>query len=457
MNASRRKFLATLAGGSAVVSLSGPLPKFLAQAAASEPAGGKDTILVVVQLTGGNDGLNTVVPYSHELYRKARPKLAIPADEVHKINDAIGLHPSARGLSELLEAGKLAIVQGVGYPNPNRSHFESMDVWHTCRRKDSPRSTGWLGRFCDASHKSSDIDAPAIHIGSEKQPLALAAENVRVPSFASPESFRLHEGDSRQLGDAIRKLASQNTEPSDPLLGFVQSSTTSALATSDRITEALRDYRTPVEYPESALAQRLKTVAQLIDADLKTRIYYVELDGFDTHSQQRAAHAALLQQFGGAVAAFVKDVAHHGHGDRTLLVSFSEFGRRVAENASEGTDHGAAAPMFLAGSRVRGVSRRASESRRSGRRRRQVSHGLPTSIRDAARTLARLVRQIGARRRFSADRHAQRPGVTLIPNREPCLESSTLERGSRGRPDLPARCCARIRTAEFVPRRLADP
>jgi uncharacterized protein (DUF1501 family) len=173
-----------------------------------------------------------------------------------------------------------------------------------------------------------------------------------VPSFGSPESFRLQDGDNGPLRDAIRALANGGTAPADPLLGYLQSSTTSALAASDRIAEALRDYQTPVTYPESALATRLKTVAQLIDAGLKTRIYYVELDGFDTHSQQAATHAALLKQLSGAVRAFVDDVAHHGYGDRTLLMSFSEFGRRVAENASEGTDHGAAAPMILAGSSV---------------------------------------------------------------------------------------------------------
>jgi uncharacterized protein (DUF1501 family) len=176
---------------------------------------------------------------------------------------------------------------------------------------------------------------------------------VRVPTFESPESFRLQDADSRELSDAIRTLADREEDRQDPLLGFLQTSTNSALATSDRIAEALRDYRTPVDYPESELAQRLKTIAQLIDAGLKTRVYYVELDGFDTHSQQAAAHAALLQQFSSAVRAFLDDVTHHGHGDRTLVMSFSEFGRRVAENASQGTDHGAAAPMFLAGSKVR--------------------------------------------------------------------------------------------------------
>lgn len=352
MQTSRRKFLAAL-GGTAVISLGGPVPKFLAQAAAADSAGGKDTILVVMQLTGGNDGLNTVVPFKHDAYFKARPKLAIPAKDVLKINESLGLHKSARGLADLLEAGKLAIIQGVGYPDPNRSHFESMDIWQTCQRKGTPRTTGWLGRFLDASHKSSDIDVPAIHVGPEKQPLALAANDVRVSSFASPESFRLRDGDSGKVGEAIRKLSNQAEGTPDSLLGFLQTSTTSALSTSDRISAALRDYRTPVSYPDSALAQRLKTVAQLIDAGLATRVYYVELDGFDTHSQQAAAHAALLQQFGGAVRAFVDDVAHHGHGNRILVMSFSEFGRRVAENASQGTDHGTAAPMFLAGARVR--------------------------------------------------------------------------------------------------------
>jgi uncharacterized protein (DUF1501 family) len=352
MQTSRRKFLATVAGGSAVVSLSGPLPRFLAQAAATETAKTGDTILVVVQLTGGNDGLNTVVPFKHDAYRKARPKLAIPAADVLKINDSIGLHPSMNAMSDLLQDGKLAIVQGVGYENPNRSHFESMDIWHTCQRKGGPRTTGWLGRYLDAAHKPTDVDAPAVHVGGGKQPLALAADNIRVPSFASPDTFRLKGDEGNQLGMTIRDLAKRDEAPADPLLGFLETSTSSALATSDRIAAALRDYDSPVKYPDSALAEQLKIVAQLIDADLKTRVYYVELDGFDTHAQQAAAHAALLKQFSEAVGAFIHDVAHHGHADRVLVASFSEFGRRVAENASQGTDHGAAAPMFLAGSKV---------------------------------------------------------------------------------------------------------
>jgi uncharacterized protein (DUF1501 family) len=353
MNSSRRAFLAQLGGASAVVALGARAPSFLSVAAAAEVTSRKDAILVVVQLTGGNDGLNTIVPYRDEEYRKARPKLAIPADDVIRINDQLGFHPAARGLADLLEEGKLAIVQGVGYPEPNRSHFESMDVWHTCRRKGGPRTTGWLGRYLDEAGQSVGSDAPALHVGSEKQPMALAADKVRVPSFASPEAFRLEGGDDQPLVDLIGEMRHGGAPAANPLLGYLESSTTSAFAASKRIAEALGDDESPVEYPESELAARLKTVAQLIDAGLSTRIFYVELDGFDTHSQQAAAHAALLKQYGGALRSFIEDVAHRGHGDRVLTASFSEFGRRVAENASEGTDHGAAAPVFLCGAGVR--------------------------------------------------------------------------------------------------------
>ena len=352
MTSSRRRFLQQLAGGSAVMALGAKAPAFLAMAAAADVAPQSDAILVVVQLTGGNDGLNTVIPYRDDEYYRARPKLAIPAEDVVRIDDQFGWHPAARGLADLLQAGKLAVVQGVGYPEPNRSHFESMDVWHTCSRKGSPRTTGWLGRFLDTMKPASGRDAPAIHVGAEKQPLALAADAVRVPSLASPAEFRL-ESDDQRLGDLIAEVPSHDAPPADALLGYLTSSTTSAFAASKRITAALGSDDSPVKYPETELAARLKTIAQLIDAGLSTRIYYVELDGFDTHSQQAAAHAALLRQYAGAMSAFMEDVAHRGHGDRILTASFSEFGRRVAENASAGTDHGAAAPVFLCGAHLR--------------------------------------------------------------------------------------------------------
>ncbi|PHS03440.1 MAG: hypothetical protein COA78_17825 [Blastopirellula sp.] len=352
MNTTRRQFLSTALGSSAVISLSSSAPRFLLEAAERESQNKGESILVVLQLSGGNDGLNTVIPYADDAYHKNRPKLRIAPDDVLNINDSTGFHPAMQGFSDLLEAGKLSIVQGVGYANPNRSHFESMDIWHTCRHKDETRSDGWLGRFLDGSAiKGGDV--PAIHLGAEKQPLALAAQSVRTPSIHSLERFRLRAGDNKQLGKDIQTITAADRIGKNDLLGFVQTSTTSALSASRRVEQAAAGYKTEINYPDSGLAQKLKTVAQLIDAGLQTRIYYVTLGGFDTHSQQTDAHRALMGEMSGAVSAFVQDIAAHDHGKRVLLMAFSEFGRRVKENASEGTDHGAAAPMFLAGEAVK--------------------------------------------------------------------------------------------------------
>lgn len=352
MRSNRREFLQTTLGASAVVSLGAAVPEFLREAAAAG-TDEKETVLVIVQLSGGNDGLNTVIPFSDPAYRNSRPTLAIPPSDVLKIDDALGFHPSARGLADLLEDNSLAIVQGVGYDNPNRSHFESMDIWHTCQRKSEPRTTGWLGRSLDTSQVEKSGVALALHLGHEKQPFALTAAGVSVPSISSLESFRLNDSGDKDVRATIAKLASSTRDESGSILGFLQSTTTVALEASQRVEQASRDYKTPVAYPENEIATKLKTVAQLVDSGLGTRIYYVTLNGFDTHAQQPAAHAVLLSQLGSAVSSFIKDIKHHGHGERVAVLAFSEFGRRVQENASEGTDHGAAAPVFLAGSNVR--------------------------------------------------------------------------------------------------------
>jgi uncharacterized protein (DUF1501 family) len=352
MRSNRREFLKTTRGTSAVISIGAAVPEFLCRAADAAPSD-KETILVVVQLSGGNDGLNTVIPFKDPAYRSSRPTLAVPATDVLTINDSLGFHPEVRGFADLLEDNKLAIVQGVGYDNPNRSHFESMDIWHTCQRKDETRTTGWLGRYLDATQGTATGLSPAFHLGKEKQPLALVAEDVRVPSISSLAGFRLNDGGDTEVRSTISKLLSAPRQAQDPILGFLQSSTEVALSASQRVEEASRDYETPVTYPDSDLATKLKTVAQLIDSGIGTRIYYVTLDGFDTHSQQAGAHAVLLSQLSGALSSFIKDIEHHGHADRVVALAFSEFGRRVKENASKGTDHGAAAPVFLAGQRVR--------------------------------------------------------------------------------------------------------
>lgn len=353
MHTTRREFLATTIGSSAVVSLGAAAPSFLLQATADDAAKGDERILVVVQLSGGNDGLNTVVPFTNEIYRKNRPTLAVSKQDALKIDGSLGFHPAARGLADLLETNQLGIVQGIGYPNPNRSHFESMDIWHTCRRKTEKRPDGWLGRFLEAAEAGSKSDIPALHLGHEKQPYALASLNMSVPSIQSIDRFRLRDGGNEKLRKTISELGKSESASSNDLLGFVKTSTGSALAASRRIEAAGKGYKPKVTYPENGLGQKLQTVAQLIDSKLATRVFYVTLDGFDTHSRQADAHAALLREFSSALSAFIGDINSHGHGDRVLVMGYSEFGRRLKENASEGTDHGAAAPMFMAGKPVR--------------------------------------------------------------------------------------------------------
>lgn len=357
---SRRKFLAAVSAAAAtstsgLIPLTPRVPGFLLDSAAYGAAKTGERILVVVQLSGGNDGLNTVVPYKDETYRKLRPSLALAEGGVLKIDGQLGLHPSLSGFNTLLENRQLAIVQGVGYPNPNRSHFESMDIWHSAQSEVEQRKLGWLGRAFDAraAELAGAGDPPAMHLGDEVQPLALAARDVSSPSIRSLDQFKLETGGDDQLRTAIQAAASAPRPAASDLLKFVQTRTTSALEVSRRIEASGQNYKTSVAYPGTPLADKLKRIAQLIDAGLGTRVYYVALDGFDTHSDQAAAHAGLLSQLGGGLSAFAEDLQAHGHGDRVAALVFSEFGRRVDENASRGTDHGAAAPVFVIGNQVK--------------------------------------------------------------------------------------------------------
>jgi uncharacterized protein (DUF1501 family) len=249
----------------------------------------------------------------------------------------------------------------VGYPNPDRSHFSSMDIWHTARRdvESMRRLTGWLGRYLDrraaGGEAGKDTQSPALHLGAERQPLAVVAQNVRVPSVSSIDGFKLNTGNDAAFAAAVEAaVAARRADAQDNnLIQFLQSSTVTAIASSKQMQDAIQRYKTDVKYPVTSLGKKLQTTAQLIDAGFSTRIYYVELGGFDTHSNQAPTHAAQLREFSDAVAAFIKDIKAHGYGERVLVLSFSEFGRRLKENASRGTDHGAAAPLFLAGARVK--------------------------------------------------------------------------------------------------------
>ena len=311
-----------------------------------------DRILVVIQLSGGNDGLNTIVPYRDELYAKARPKLGIPSSDVIKLTEELGLHPSLRAIENQFSENRFSIIQGVGYPSPNRSHFESMDIWHSCHPKKDRSQSGWLGRWITEQNAHPTSDSTAIHVGSESLPLACQERGVQVPSLASLEQMRLKAKLDSMQDKQARPGAESNSKDSGSLLDFLSTSTVAALEVSERLDKILAQPDTSGEFPKTALGEKLRAVSRLILSGLKTRIYYVTLDGFDTHANQPDVHASLLKQWSEALAAFLSRLKQTGQQDRVLVMTFSEFGRRVSENASLGTDHGAAAPMFLAGPKL---------------------------------------------------------------------------------------------------------
>jgi uncharacterized protein (DUF1501 family) len=310
---------------------------------------------VVLQLTGGNDGLNTVIPYQDDLYHKARPALRIGADRALRLDDVLGLHPDMTGLKRLFDEGWLEVITNVGYPNPDRSHFRSMDIWHTASLTPETVHDGWLGRVVDrwgcpglgvaSQTPPSDAVAPlALHLDEATLPLALKTQRQPVPSIRGLDAFRIR-GDADTLAQSIAALR----DPASDDLLFVQRTAVSSCANARRIEMVAADRVTRSPYPGYGLATRLQQIAQLLGADFGPRIYYTSLGGFDTHARQAATHAALMRELSDSVAAFFDDLKSRRLADRVLLLTFSEFGRRVAENGGQGTDHGAAAPVLLVG------------------------------------------------------------------------------------------------------------
>ena len=366
MPTTRRELLRLGLGGSTLLACSAAVPSFLARSAeaiASGPKPGTDgRILVVVQLDGGNDGLNTVVPFADDIYRARRPRLALKKKDVKPIDDHVGLHPDLGDFAKLLEDGRLAIVQSVGYPNPNRSHFESMAIWQTARLDAPDEAPGWLARrprrrpaggrrrLSGPAHRRRG-PAPSPERRAAVRPLALPPRPVPSP----PRPARVGRRAVEQRREALDRIAARGDEAENPLLQFVARSTLVSYASSARVEEALRDGKDSADYPAFYdLARRLRLISRLIRAGLDTSIYYVHLGGFDTHADQLGRHAGLLRELGRSLRAFQTDLDRSGLGDRVVVLVFSEFGRRLRENASGGTDHGTAAPAFLVGRPVRG-------------------------------------------------------------------------------------------------------
>ncbi len=348
----RREFIRRSAGGLGFLAFSGVAPSFLARSAlAQTPAPERDrSILVVIQLAGGNDGLNTVVPQSDDRYYKLRPKLGIKEGLI-PINDDLAFHPACRALHELFTEGQLSIIQNVGYPNPNRSHFRSTEIWETATDSDTIQREGWLGRFfdnaCSGSPEESESDPTAVHVG-DLIPQSYLSEKSHA-LFGMKAWGRFDRGtDPADL--AYEKLL--QAEHTKGNASYLQHTMMNTLVTERRVEKIIARYRPMAEYPRNKLAQSLKRVAALIHAGMETRVYYVSQSGYDTHARQLDTHARLLGELSSAMQAFQNDLTAHKKDDQVLTMTFSEFGRRPTENGSSGTDHGTAAPLFVMGSPV---------------------------------------------------------------------------------------------------------
>jgi uncharacterized protein (DUF1501 family) len=362
---SRRDFLGRTAAGVSFLSLSGAMPRLFAEAAnAARAADRSDHVLVVVELAGGNDGLNTVIPFENDLYYKNRPTLGVPKDQVLRLDDRIGLNPTMGPMSELFKDGKLAIVQGVGYPEPDRSHFRSMEIWHTASTSKKVPLTGWLGRVIDATLTRSVSEAAPTEASARgtpdlpglaftgSLPQALQAEHFAVPVIQQIEGFAAVPGAGPARDRLLKKLSTMPGATATPV-GFVRQQADAVYRTAERLRDAAAKYKSDVMYP-GELGAQMRRAAQVIAADLGVRLMYLQQAGYDTHSNQAVGHPALLGELAGALAAFQKDMEQLKVADKVVVMVFSEFGRRVDENASKGTDHGAASCMFLAGTKVKG-------------------------------------------------------------------------------------------------------
>lgn len=344
---SRRDLFQTILKRSSLLALAPTVPGFLATTARSAIPEKEGRILVVIQLDGGNDGINTVVPFTDEGYRKHRRLLALPSRRIVKINDRVGLHSALRSFDKLLDAGQLAIVQGVGYPNPSRSHFQSMAIWQTARLKASQRDGfGWLGRGLDAQ-KQPRKDGDAYFIGTEQLPIALRGRRAIATALERPDDLLLPTGVDWQR--ALGK-----TKPTDDLSAYVHRTALNAYTTSANLHALRRASADDASYPLGQLGQQLQLVARLVKANLGARVYHVRQGGYDTHANQLSRHGELLSDLARSVKALLDDLHQAKLADRVVLLAFSEFGRTVRENGSAGTDHGTAGPVFLAGPRIKG-------------------------------------------------------------------------------------------------------
>ena len=341
----RRNFLKTTALASAATML----PKFI-KASEKNIADTSDKILVIVQLTGGNDGLNTVVPFQNDLYYKARPQISIGRNEVLKLNDQLGLNPNMEGFKKLFDDGKLCLINNVGYPDPDRSHFRSMDIWHTASNSNEYKTTGWLGRYLD--EQCGDCDKPT-QILEMDDTLSLALKGTNVKGLAIKAPKRLYGTTTNPFINQLSKQHLPGDHQHDNA-EYLYKTLAETVSSAEYLYQTSKIFHSAATYPNHQFGKSMKTISELIISGVNTKVYYVSLGSFDTHFNQQKRQGELLHQLAETIKVFMDDLKSNGRANEVLLMTFSEFGRRVAENASLGTDHGTASQIFLIGNNLKG-------------------------------------------------------------------------------------------------------
>jgi uncharacterized protein (DUF1501 family) len=309
-----------------------------------------DNILIIIQLSGGNDGLNTTIPYQNDLYYQARPRLAVPKNDVLKLTDEVGFNPVMQGLKSVFEEGYLSIINNVGYPNPDRSHFRSMDIWHTASDSSVYWQSGWVGRYLDSACAGLDCKT-AYNAIEVDDTLSLAMKGLNIKGLAIKDVNKFFKSTQSPALKALAKM--EKTADEHENVSYLYKTLAETVSSANYIQEKTKIAKSFANYPMNAFGQQLKTIAQLINSGLETNVYYASLSGFDTHVNQKNQQERLLKIYADGMKALLDDLKKSGKIKQTLIMTFSEFGRRVAQNASGGTDHGTANNLFLMGGNLK--------------------------------------------------------------------------------------------------------